>query len=86
MPQGSSDNRQAGVEVTPEMIAAGVDELSVFDSEHDNGFEFVRRLYQTMAVLAPRYQVGHDETSKEAETDRNRPTIDVLEPPLVDFR
>lgn len=61
MPQGSSENGQAGVEVTSEMIKAGVSELSAFDSEHDSGFEFVRRLYQVMAALSPRYigREGH---------------------------
>ncbi len=54
MPEQSSESGQAGVEVTPEMVRAGLSELTAFDSEHDIGSEFVRRLYQTMAVLAPR--------------------------------
>ena len=46
---------QVSAEVTPEMVKVGVSELSAFDPERDNGFEFVRRLYQAMASLAPRY-------------------------------
>ena len=63
--------RQASVqdefEITPEMIDAGVSELSAFDPERDNGFEFVRRLYRTMAALAPCY------TGREDHRDGHKP-------------
>ncbi len=71
MPEQSSESGQAGVEVTPEMIRAGVSELTAFDEEHDSGFEFVRRLYQTMAVLAPRY------TDREGHQDDRQPPSSV---------
>jgi hypothetical protein len=47
--------------VTDEMVEAGVAELTFYDPDRDNGYEFVRRLYQVMAQRTYRggQQDGH---------------------------
>ncbi len=42
------DNGQAGVEVTPEMIEAGVDELCIYDWERDDPREIVLRIMKAV--------------------------------------
>jgi|GEM_PF-4078447 len=40
----------AEIEVTPEMVEAGLILLNAYDPEHDNGFDFVASLYRTMEL------------------------------------
>ena len=41
------------IEITPEMIEAGLRELSNFDPDFDSGSEFVAMLYQAMFEKSP---------------------------------
>lgn len=50
------------IEVTPEMIEAGVFELSQYDPEKDNGYEFVKRVFQVMAAASP--DGGNDRSNR----------------------
>lgn len=50
-----TSQRQAGIEITDEMIEAGEHELFWFDRERDNGREFISRLFRAMAAVAPPY-------------------------------
>ena len=52
----------AEIEITPEMIEAGVLELSFYDPEHDDGFEFVTRLYRIME------SERHSHTGRKSKT------------------
>ena len=56
--------RQAGVEieVTPEMIEAGMRELVNFDQDHDSGYVFVRRVFISMDMVR-RSQLAGDRIS-----------------------
>ncbi len=47
------EKRQASVEVTPEMIGAGLSVLTWYDPDLDIGREFVTQVYQEMAAVAP---------------------------------
>ncbi len=63
MDDSPTKNRQAGVEVTPEMIEAGVNELLSHDSEdlaHTNPHHTVRWIFEAMAQTAPRGHVSID--------------------------
>ena len=44
------ENGQVDIEVTPEMIDAGADELMWFNPELDSGSEFVKRVYLAMTI------------------------------------
>ena len=48
MPQESSENGQAGVEVTSEMIEAGVDLLAQYDPDADSYSETVIEIFSEM--------------------------------------
>lgn len=44
----NAESKMPESEVTEEMVEAGVAELTFYDPDRDNGYEFVRRLYQVM--------------------------------------
>lgn len=46
------EKRQASVEVTPEMVEAGVNEIIGFDPEVDGVVETVTAIYQAMVLVA----------------------------------
>lgn len=55
-PTQAGDTGGAGgvdIEITPEMVRAGIGELTWFDRDRDSGSEFVTRLYRVMASNAP---------------------------------
>ena len=47
------EKRQAGVEVTPEMLTAGVRELLGFEPEGDDFRFTVRSIFEAMLKVAP---------------------------------
>ena len=47
--------RQARVEITPEMIEAGVDVLLEFDHDWSNNEEYAEKIYRIMESCTPRY-------------------------------
>lgn len=55
-----TNSRQAGIEITEEMIAAGTDELAAYDREIDDGQLFVVRLFEAMerARIPPKPKPG----------------------------
>ena len=51
MPQESSENGQAGVEVTPEMIEAGADVLLEWDTETETAWDAASKVFCVMAAV-----------------------------------
>lgn len=49
MGESPTKNRQAGAEVTSEMVEAGVTELMGFDDNVDSGSQLVARIYRAMS-------------------------------------
>lgn len=47
-PHNPGQANEHEIEVTPEMVEAGVFELSNHDPESDNGYEFVKQVFRTM--------------------------------------
>ena len=56
----NDSEKTAEIEVTPEMVEAGLFELGNFNSEMDSGTEFVTRLFLAMCSNCVRHihQVG----------------------------
>ncbi len=51
MPTSSDGQASAEIEVTPEMIEAGVCELTGFDGNEDSGSQLVVRIYRAMCLV-----------------------------------
>lgn len=51
------------IEITPEMVEAGLAELVAFDPEYDEGQDFVRRVFRAMEAARFREQVEARESS-----------------------
>ena len=58
MDESPTKNRQAGAEITPEMIEAGVNELCGYDWERDDPCEVVSRIL--LSVLGPDAVTVHE--------------------------
>lgn len=44
----STTDRPIEIEITPEMLEAGMIELGCYDPKYDNGFDFIRRVFRAM--------------------------------------